>query len=167
VRALSFILRGKEACISVVTLQRVDKSVTLALTIDFANLWKHCCRFTHMLLFTQYNKSTWLTAISSNCLAALLPRCLRSTIICNKTPATVTSSKSFRIYSDAIFTQWRPRVEQYARRFHNMPLHSAGKGEDMSSELQACHCMWWLHKCEHCSCAVWVSYRQINCHCKN
>jgi len=40
----------------------------------------------------------------------------------------------------------------------------AGKGADMS-ELQALHCMTpeqWTWPC-----AVWVSYLQINCYCKN
>ena len=39
--------------------------------MDFSNLWKHCCGFdSFVLLSTQY-KCTWLTAISSHCLAAL------------------------------------------------------------------------------------------------
>jgi len=40
------------------------------LAMDFSNLWKDCYRFI-MLLFTQCTRYTWLTAISSHCLAAL------------------------------------------------------------------------------------------------
>jgi len=45
-----------------------------------------------MLLFTRY-KSTWLIAISTHCLAALRPRCLRSTGTCGKNPITATWSE--------------------------------------------------------------------------
>jgi len=41
---------------------------------------------------------------------------------------------------------------------------SSGKGGD-TSELQAHHCI--TYNREPDSCAVWVSYRQNNCHCKN
>jgi len=63
----------KEACIRVVWLNysfgQVDRSLTL--TMDFSNLWKHWYRFTHASFHTVYNNYTWLTAISSHCLAAL------------------------------------------------------------------------------------------------
>jgi len=45
---------------------------SLKLTMDFSNLWKHWSIATAslMLLFTKY-KTTWVTSISSHCLAAL------------------------------------------------------------------------------------------------
>jgi len=113
--------------------------ITLALTMDFSNMWKHCCRFdTFMLLFTQC-KCTWLTAISSQCLISLyyLPRYLRSTVTCGKTSATVTWSEPLKFlpcYCYAIKTNSGTSRSQLSQSA------SAGKLGDMR-ELQAHHCM--------------------------
>jgi len=67
-----FHILWKESCISIVwlscSLEHINHSRTL--TMDFSNLWKHCYRFIHFSFHTLYNY-TWLTAISSHCLAAL------------------------------------------------------------------------------------------------
>jgi len=118
-----------------------------------------------MLLFTQH-KATWLTTIGSHCLATLpanVARCLRSTVTCGKTSATVTVAE---------VKVWRFCRVFYAVKTNSRTIRSqvsqpasAGKGADMS-ELQAHHCItpeqWtWL------LCSVSVIYRNINCRCRH
>jgi len=50
-------------------LRSIVDTHSLTLTMDFSNLWKHCYRF--IQAFSTQNKTTWLSAISSQCLAAL------------------------------------------------------------------------------------------------
>jgi len=54
----------------------------------FSNLWKHCYADSLMLLFTK-DKCTWLAAQHVTVSLHYLPRCVRSTVSCNKTPVTV------------------------------------------------------------------------------
>jgi len=91
-----------------------------------------------MLRFRKY-KCTWLTAISMVTVSLhYLPRRVRSTVSCNKTPATITQSEPFSdllpCYYNAIKTNRRT-----IRSRLSCPA-STGKGGDMS-ELQAHHCM--------------------------
>jgi len=58
-------------------------------------------------------------------LSALASRCVISQVFvqqCNKTPATVIWSEPLKICCRTIVTQWRPTVEQSARKFRNPPL---------------------------------------------
>ena len=71
--------------------------------------------FSLMLLFTPY-KTTWLTAISNYCLAALLSchRCLRSTVACGKTSvASLLLWKSTRFHDKkTLDSQKNTRLEK-------------------------------------------------------
>jgi len=58
----------------------------------------------------------------------------------------------------------RNRDQQQNNHLAIFATSSAGKGAGMS-ELQARRCV--IQSCEPGSCTVWVSCRQINCHCKN
>jgi len=90
-----------------------------------------------------------------------LPRCVRSTVTCGKTHTTVTWSASSKIFCDVIVTQQRPIVEKFAPEFRNLPLQA--KADLVNCNLiTACY-----QNREPHSCAVWGSYRQTNCHCKD
>jgi len=84
-----------------------------------------------------------------------LPRCLRSTVSCSKTPATVIQSKPLQICCHVITTQLRPTVEQSARDFRNPPLQAKEGTRVICKLITAGH-----YDCEPDSCAVWVSYRK-------
>ena len=58
---------------------------------------------------------------------------LRSTLACSK-----TQSEPVKIHCHVIVTQWNTAVEQFARKFRNLPLQT-GKAAGMS-ELQTHHC---------------------------
>jgi len=45
-------------------------------------------------------------------------------VTCGKTPTTVTLSEHLKIYCHVIVTQWRPRVQQSASKFRNLPLQA-------------------------------------------
>jgi len=51
-----------------------------------------------------------------------MPRCLRLTVTCGKTPTTVTSSKPLKICCHIVVTQQRPTVEQSERKLRNLRL---------------------------------------------
>jgi len=51
-----------------------------------------------------------------------LPRCLRSTVKCGKTPTTVTWCKPLKMCCHGIVTQQRPTVEPSARKLRNLLL---------------------------------------------
>jgi len=53
-----------------------------------------------------------------------LPKCLRSTVTCDKTPTTVTWNASSKICCLVIVTQHRPIVEQFTREFRNLLLQA-------------------------------------------
>jgi len=53
-----------------------------------------------------------------------LPRCLRSTVSCGKTPNIVTWTEHTKICCHVIFTQKRPTVKKSARKFGNFPLQA-------------------------------------------
>jgi len=96
--------------------------------------------FLLILPFTQC-KATRLAAISSHCLAALPVKIVNSTVTCGKAPATVTWSEPLKICCNVIVTQQRPKVEQSARKFHNLLLQAVCRQRSRFSELQAHHCM--------------------------
>jgi len=106
---------------------------------------------------------TWVTAISSRCLAAL-PATLSafsSYITCGKTATIVTWSEPLEMPCSCDATKRnsktiRSRLSQSA---------FAAKGANQVT----CNLMAALYQNSKCIdfCAVWVSYRQTNCHCKN
>ena len=90
----------------------------------------HSCFFSHMMI-----RDLPLSAVTVS--LHYLPRCLRSSVTCNKTPTT-TSSEHFKVSFHVIVTRQRPTVEQCARKYRQHA--SAGKGADIN-ELQADHFM--------------------------
>jgi len=74
------------------------------LIMDFSNLWKNCYRLAHAsfykvqicVAYPDQHVTVWLH---------YLPRCLRSTVSCNKTPATVIQSEPLQISCHVIVTQ--------------------------------------------------------------
>ena len=150
----------------------------LAIILDFSNLWKYCCRFdSFMLLFTQC-KGTWLTAISSHCLAALPAKISAF----NSNPVTSLRHQEGRrfFWEGDKFFKLCPIVSKYvqhifpgggyfcdswlkAKQIATSATCLCRLSEGDMSELQAA----WHHNCELGSYAVWTSYWQINCLCKN
>ena len=66
-----------------------------------------------------------------------LPKCLRSTVTCDKTSTTVTWNASSKICCHVIVTQQRPIVEQFTASFETcLSRQTSG-----FSELQAHSCM--------------------------
>ena len=64
------------------------KKTLLALIMDLSNLWKHCYRHTHASFHkVQMNVAYRYQHVTVS--LHYLPRCVRSTVSCNKTPATV------------------------------------------------------------------------------
>jgi len=90
-----------------------------------------------------------------------LPRCLRTKVTCGKTPNIMTWSEHYKICCHVIVTQWRPTVKKSARKFDNLPPQAKGRIW-VSCNLTTA----WHQNSEPGSCAVWVSYHKINCHCK-
>jgi len=86
---------------------------------------------------------------------------MRSTVTCGKTPNIVTWSEHYRICCHVIITQSRPTVKQSARKFGNLPLQPKERTW-VNCKLTTA----WHQNCKSRSCAVWVSYRQINWYCK-
>jgi len=127
----------------------------------FSYLCKHATDFL-LLLFTQY-KTTWFTTISSqsHCTTWEDDGVQQSHVAKRLSPTTVIWSEPLKISCHVIVTQQRPTVEQSARKFWNLPLQS--------KDRTWVNCMLisvWHQNNEPDSCAAWVSYRQINCHCK-
>jgi len=132
------------------------------LAMDFSNLWKPCCRFTHACFhwvssYGAYRCQQWL----SRWITCQRAKCLHSTVTSGKTPATVTWSEPLKIFAVFCYAI-RPTVEQSARKFRNLPLQAKEQTWVNCKIITA-----WHQNSEPGSCAVWVSYRQINSHCKN
>ena len=92
-----------------------------------------------------------------------LPRRLHSIVAGGKTPTTVTLwSASSKICCHVIVTQTKAIVETI--RFRVSQPASAGKERTWVNSKLITIC---YQNSEPDSCAVWVSYRQTYCHCKN
>jgi len=87
-----------------------------------------------------------------------LPRCLRLTITCGETPATAAWSEHMKNWVHVIVAQQRPTIKQSARKLRNPPLQAKERTWVDWKLITA-----WIQNSEPGSCAVWVSYRQINC----
>ena len=90
-----------------------------------------------------------------------LPRLLHSMVTCGKTPPTITWSASSKICCHVIVTQQRPIVE------HSLPSFATCLCRQGATRVNCKLITTCSQNSEPDSCAVWVSYRQTNCHCKN
>jgi len=114
----------KKACVSIVWLKAVHSGTLVTLSLILTRLlklverllWVYWCFLTLSIKLRAFPISAVTVSLH------YLPRCLRSTATCSKTPATVTWSKTLKICSHVIVTRQRPTVEQSARKLRNLLL---------------------------------------------
>jgi len=123
----------------------------LRLTMDFSNLWKHCYTFTHAF-FTQYK------------------------ITCNSAIKKITAQNS-RMPQNAFYHYLKWTFEDllpcdcYAVTTNDetirLPDSQPASATKEWTWLNCKRITAWGQNSEPCSCTVWVSYKQMNCQCKN
>jgi len=117
---------------------------------------------THSCFFSQSTNVNCLPLSACHCLAALLTKMFAVNSLIQKNACYRNIKWTFAgllpRYCCAIKTNWRT----IRSRLHNPPLQAEKETWVSCKPITAWHC-----NCEPDSCAVWVSYRQKNCHCKS
>ena len=92
-----------------------------------------------------------------------LSRCLRSIV----TATTVTWTASSKICCHVILTLYATKASSTTIRSRVSQPASAGKETDLVNSKRITASSACYQNSEPDSCAVWVSYRQTNCHCND
>ena len=127
--------------------------------------WQQWYFFTHnYFLFTPYTvqlRGLLLQYQQSLSRCINFQRCVRWTVTCVKTRTAVTWRQPLNLLSCYCYA-----IRTNSGTIRSQVSHpaSASKGADLVNRKLITA---WHQNSEPSSCAVWVSHRQINCHCKN